>query len=103
MCQKCLRVSRNFVPGDTFFLVDEKAPQNSWGIGKCLQSVLDEEGLVYWVCVNIKTSELDRFITKVCLLHDAEGFEAVVKTGLLRVCQALATSDIRREKVQHML
>lgn len=71
-CQKWLHVSRNFVPGDTVFLVDETAPRNSWGIGKGLQSVPDEEGLVYWVCVNIKTSELDRCITKVCLLHDAE-------------------------------
>lgn len=70
--QKWLRVSRNFVPGDIVLIADESAPRNSWIMGKIIQSVPDEHGLVRRVRVKTKTSELDRPITKICLLLEAE-------------------------------
>ena len=69
--QKWSRVSRNFVPGDIVLLVDETAPRNSWVIGKVIKAEPDEHGLVRRVRVKTKTSELDRPITKVCLLLEA--------------------------------
>ena len=69
--QKWMRVSRNFVSGDIVLLVDENAPRNSWVMGKVVQTVPDENGLVRRVRVKTKTSELDRPITKVCLLLEA--------------------------------
>lgn len=69
--QKWTRVSRNFVPGDIVLLVDETAPRNSWLIGRVTQAMPDEHGLVRRVRVKTKTSELDRPITKVCLLLEA--------------------------------
>ncbi|KAL4009060.1 hypothetical protein ACER0C_002912 [Sarotherodon galilaeus] len=69
--QKWTRVSRNLVPGDIVLLVDETAPRNSWLIGRVTQAMPDEHGLVRRVRVKTKTSELDRPITKVCLLLEA--------------------------------
>ncbi len=66
--QKWLRVS---VPGDIVLLVDETAPRNSWVLGKVIELVPDEHRLVRRVRVKTKTSELDRPITKVCLLLEA--------------------------------
>ena len=60
-------------PGDIVLLVDDTAPRNSWVIQgrKVIQSVPDEYDLVGRVRVKTKTSELDRPITKVCLLLEA--------------------------------
>ncbi|KAK0135318.1 hypothetical protein N1851_028839 [Merluccius polli] len=69
--QKWSRVSQNFVPGDIVLLEDETAPINSWVMGKVIQSVPDENGLVRRVRVKTKTSELDRPITKVCLVLES--------------------------------
>lgn len=69
--QKWSRVSRNFMPGDIILLVDETAPRNSWVIGKVIEAVPDEHGLVRRVRLRTKTSELLRPITKVCLLVEA--------------------------------
>jgi len=71
MHQKWSRVSRNFVPGDIVLLVDETAPRNSWVVGKVIEALPDEHGLVCRVCLKTKTSELVRPITKVCLLLEA--------------------------------
>lgn len=62
--QKWSSVTRNFVPGDIVLLVDKTAPRNSWVIGKVIQTVPDETGLVRRVRVKTKISELDRPITK---------------------------------------
>lgn len=70
--QKWLHVSRNFKPGDIVLIVDETAPRNSWVMGKIIQSVPDEHGLVRHIRVKTKTSELDRPITKICLLLECE-------------------------------
>lgn len=69
--QKWLGVSRNCVPGDIVLLVDETAPRNSWVIGRVIKAQPDEHGLVRRVCLKTKTSELDRPMTKVCLLLEA--------------------------------
>lgn len=56
---------------DIVLLVDETALRNSRVIGKVTQVVPDKHGLVRRVRVKTKTSELDRPITKVCLLSEA--------------------------------
>ncbi|KAK7938715.1 hypothetical protein WMY93_002041 [Mugilogobius chulae] len=70
--QKWNRVRRNFIPGDIVMLVDDMAPRNSWITARILDTVLDKNGLVRTVRIKTKTSILDRPITKVCLLQEAE-------------------------------
>lgn len=66
-----MKVSRNYKPGDIVLIVDESAPRNSWVMGRVTNTVQDEHGLVRRVQVKTKTSELDRPITKICLLLEA--------------------------------
>ncbi|XP_039503038.1 uncharacterized protein LOC120459480 [Pimephales promelas] len=70
--QKWNAVKRNFVPGDLVVLVDDMAPRNAWVIGRIVDTVSDENGLVRSVRIKTKTSCLTRPITKVCLLQEAE-------------------------------
>lgn len=70
-CQKWSRVSQKLMPGDLVLLVNESAQRNSWVIGKIIEAVPDEHGLVRRVRLKTKTSELVRPITKVCLLLEA--------------------------------
>ncbi|KAK7877121.1 hypothetical protein WMY93_032173 [Mugilogobius chulae] len=70
--QKWNRVRRNFIPGDIVMLVDDMAPRNSWITARVLDTVSDKNGLVRTVRIKTKTSILDRPITKVCLLQEAE-------------------------------
>lgn len=70
--QKWIHANRNFVPGDIVLIVDESAPRNSWIIGKIVEEIKDNRGLVRQVRIKTKTNELDRPVTKVCLIHEAE-------------------------------
>lgn len=70
--QKWSRVKRNFKPGDIVLIVDNTAPRNSWLIGRIIQTFPDRRGFVRHVQVKTKTSCLERPITKICLLQEAE-------------------------------
>lgn len=54
-------------------LVDDMAPRNTWITGRIVDTVPDKNGLVRSVRIKTKTSYLNRPITKVCLLQEAEG------------------------------
>ncbi|KAJ8358212.1 hypothetical protein AAFF_G00022360 [Aldrovandia affinis] len=69
--QKWSNPSRNFIPGDVVLIVDESAPRGSWLMGRIVKTVEDEHGMVRKVRVKTKTSELERPITKLCLLQEA--------------------------------
>lgn len=71
--QKWNAAKRNFVPGDLIMLVDDMAPRNTWITGRIVDTVPDKNGLVRSVQIKTKTSYLNRPITKVCLLQEAEG------------------------------
>ncbi|XDV54607.1 hypothetical protein PO909_022856, partial [Leuciscus waleckii] len=71
--QKWNSIKRNFVSGDLVVLVDDMAPRNTWITGRIVDTVLDKNGLVRSVRIKTKTSYLNRPITKVCLLQEAEG------------------------------
>lgn len=70
--QKWTGVKRNFVIGDIVLIVDETAPRNSWVMGKVIQTFPDRKGLVRRLLIKTKTNCLDRPITKVCLLLEAD-------------------------------
>ena len=69
--QKWMRASRCFAEGDIVLIVDDTAPRNSWILGKIIEAVPDQYGLVRQIRIKTKTSTLDRPITKVCLLQEA--------------------------------
>ncbi|KAL7874304.1 hypothetical protein SRHO_G00052740 [Serrasalmus rhombeus] len=70
--QKWNRPARNFSQGDVVLIVDESAPRGSWLMGRIVKIVVDEHGVVRKVRVKTKTNELERPITKLCLLQEAE-------------------------------
>ena len=70
--QKWINPSRNFITGDVVLIVDDSAPRGSWLMGRIIKTVEDEHGLVRKVRVKTKTNELERPITKLCLLQEAE-------------------------------
>lgn len=70
--QKWQTTRRNFVPGDIVVIMDDTAPRNSWVVEKVIQVVHDERGLVRRIRIRTKINYLDRPITKVCLLQEAE-------------------------------
>lgn len=63
---------RNIVVGDIVLIVDETAPQNLWVMGRVIQTFPDSRGFVWRLLVKTKISKLDRPITKICLLQEAE-------------------------------
>lgn len=69
--QKWNQPSRNFIPGDIVLIVDDSAPRGSWLLGRIVKTIADEHGLVRKVRVKTKTNELERPITKLCLLQEA--------------------------------
>ncbi|KAK0136741.1 hypothetical protein N1851_027094 [Merluccius polli] len=69
--QKWNHPSRNFIPGDVVLIVDESAPRGSWLMGRIVKTMEDEHGMVRKVRVKTKTNELERPITKLCLLQEA--------------------------------
>ncbi|KAG1936405.1 hypothetical protein F2P79_018737 [Pimephales promelas] len=70
--QKWSGIKRNFQTGDIVLIVDDSAPRNSWLTGRIVQTLPDRRGLVRQVRIRTKTSYLDRPITKICLLQEAE-------------------------------
>ena len=69
--QKWMRASRCFAEGDIVLIVDDTAPRNSWILGKIIEAVPDQYGLVCQIRIKTKTSTLDRPITKICLLQES--------------------------------
>lgn len=69
--QKWSGVKRNFLTGDVL-VVDDSAPRNSWLIGRIVQTNPDRRGLVCQVRIRTKTSYLDRPITEISPLQEAE-------------------------------
>lgn len=65
-------VKRNFLTGNIVLIVDDSAPCNSWLTGRIVQTIPDRKGLVRQVRIRTKTSYLDRPITKIFLLQEAE-------------------------------
>ncbi|KAK0138082.1 hypothetical protein N1851_025746 [Merluccius polli] len=70
--QRWSGAKRNLVPGDLVLIVDNTAPRNSWVIGRVLQTFPDRRGFVRQVRIKTKSSCLNRPITKVCLLPEAD-------------------------------
>lgn len=70
--QKWSGIKRNVITGDVVLLVDDTAPCNSWIMGKVLQTFLDRRGFVRRVQIKTRSSCLDRPITKICLLLEAD-------------------------------
>lgn len=70
--QRWTGVKRNLMPGDIVIVVDSAAPRNSWIMGRVLETFPDKRGFVRQVRIKTKTSCLDRPITKVCLLMEAD-------------------------------
>lgn len=69
--QKWTKQKRNFIPGDIVVIADATAPRGSWMMGRVLSAIADSRGLVRSVKVQTKISVLDRPITKLCLLLEA--------------------------------
>lgn len=69
--QRWSRLKRNFEIGDIVLVVDSNAPRNSWMIGRIIKTMPDSKGCVRSVCVQTKSSTLNRPISKLCLLQEA--------------------------------
>ena len=63
---------KGLVPGDIVLIADATAPRGSWLLGRVLETYADKKGLVRSARVKTKTSTLDRPITKLCLIQEAD-------------------------------
>ena len=70
--QRWSKDKRSFVAGDIVLVADSTAPRGSWLLGKVLQTFPDKQGLVRSVKVLTKCNILERPITKICLLLEAD-------------------------------
>lgn len=70
--QKWLQPKRNFQVGDVVLIVDQNAPRNSWRMGRIVDVFPDKVGLVRSVKVKTMTAILERPVTKLCLLLEAD-------------------------------
>ena len=70
--QKWLKPKRNFEPGDIVLIVEDNAPRNSWLLGRITSVSPDQKGEVRRVRVKTAARELERPITKLCLLLEAD-------------------------------
>lgn len=70
--QKWHKPRRNFTVGDLVLLIEETSPRNSWLKGRITETMMDSKGQVRRVRLKTKTSVLERPITKLCLLLEAE-------------------------------
>ncbi|GAA6094044.1 uncharacterized protein LOC120475405 [Tachysurus ichikawai] len=70
--QKWSAPSRNFISSDIVLLVDDSAPRNSWITGKVIKTFPDNKGFVRQVRLKTKTNYLNRPVTKICLLQEAD-------------------------------
>lgn len=60
------------MPGDIVVIADSGAPRNSWLLGRVLETFPDKGGLVRSVRIKTKTNILERPVTKLCLVQEAE-------------------------------
>lgn len=70
--QRWSTVKRSFAPGDIVVVADSTAPRGSWLMGRILETKPDACGLVRTVRLKTKSNILERPITKICLLQEAE-------------------------------
>lgn len=70
--QKWTGARRNLVVGDLVLVMDNTAPRNTWLMGRVIQTFPDRKGFVRQVRIKTRTNCLDRPITKICLLQEAE-------------------------------
>ncbi len=66
-----MRQKRSLTPGDIVLVADSAAPGGSWMLGKVLETRPDAKGLVRSVHLQMKSSILERPVTKLCLLLEA--------------------------------
>lgn len=70
--QRWIGVKRNLIVGDLVLIMDSSAPRNSWPMGRVIKTFPDRRGFVRQVRIKTQTSCLDRPITKLCLLLEAD-------------------------------
>lgn len=70
--QKWNDTRKNFSVGDIVLVVDDSAPRNSWMLARVIETIPDKKGLARQVRIKTKTNILERPITKLCLLQEAE-------------------------------
>jgi hypothetical protein len=69
--QKWLNPKRNVAVGDIVLVMDN-SPRNSWTLGRVLNTIPDQKGLVRVVNIKTPTSILQRPIHKLCLVLEAD-------------------------------
>ena len=69
---KWSQIKRNFTPGDVVVIIDDNAPRNSWLLGRVVKAFPGSKGLVRSVLVKTKSNIIQRPITKLCLLLEAD-------------------------------
>lgn len=72
MRQKWARVKRNFQQGDIVLVADATAPRGSWILARVTETFPDSKGLVRSVRLQTKTSQLERPVSKICLLVESQ-------------------------------
>jgi hypothetical protein len=70
--QKWTAVKKNLSVGDIVLVVHPTAPRGSWPLGRVLETKPDARGLVRSVKLQTQTSVLERPITKLCPILEAE-------------------------------
>ena len=73
--QKWLQPKRNLQEGDIVLMVNDKAPRNSWAVGRVIQVLPGREGFVRQVQVQTKSTVLTRPVSKLCTLLEADAPE----------------------------
>lgn len=74
--QKWSCVRRNFCPGDVVLVADSTAPRGSWMLARVIEAYPDSKGLVRSVRLQTKTSQLERPVSKICLLVEGQQSKA---------------------------
>ena len=69
--QKWIKPQRNIKMGD-IVLVSDNSPRNQWRMGRVIDVFPDKKGLVRIAKVKMGTSILERPITKLCVILEAE-------------------------------
>lgn len=70
--QKWHKPRRNFTVGDLVLVVEDNSPRNSWLKERITETMTDSRGYVRRVHLQTKMSVLERPVTKLCLLLEAE-------------------------------
>ncbi|XDV21332.1 hypothetical protein PO909_026445 [Leuciscus waleckii] len=65
-------ILRGFQVGDVVLVVNDAAPRNSWIMGKIVHTIPDKRGFLRQVRIKTRYNCLDRPVTKICLLLEAE-------------------------------